>query len=427
MTRDISVRARPALAPPAALLVVAMVLGSGCPRQEQERYEAPTDLAEPADEEPEREIPEHPPVGEAVFHHFDVGQADATLIRAPEGTILIDAGHWQRDDVVPYIRGAGVSEIDVVAISHPHADHLGQVPEVVEAFDVGEVWMSGYEHESATFERAVDAVLEAEGTGYHEPKAGAVEEFGDLIVEVLNPERNPAHVHDNLALRVRYGEFAAVYTGDAEEEHEAGMIAWAKAAGAGEDAVAAADGAEGEAAGEAAEDASGDAPDGPLDALAAQLLQLGHHGSRTSSSSAFLRAVSPEVVVYSAAKDSQYDHPHAEVISRIEELGIDIYGTPTSGTIVVRTNGDGYEIEEQGDALAVADTGGAGTGSADGCIDINRASKEELQELAHTGPARAERIIEERPYESLDGLHRVHGFGESRVADIKAEGLACIE
>jgi competence protein ComEC len=338
-----------------------------------------------------------PPDGEARFLHFDVGQADATLITAPGATVLIDAGDWRQRDMVPHLRDAGVASIDLMILTHPHADHIGQVPAILEAFPVTEVWMSGWAHESQTFERVVTAVL-ASNAGYHEPRAGEVQRLGDLVVEVLHPVEPLRDVHDNLSVRVRFGNFAAIYTGDAEAEHEAEMIA-----------------------------RHAD--------LRAQLLQLGHHGSRTSSSRSFVEAVGPELAIYSAAEDSQYNHPHTEVVSRIQGLGIPLYGTPTSGTIVVTTDGSSYRIDELG---AAAGQGEAGSGAGEGalaatrdekpqdCIDINRAPPEALERIVHTGPARAQQIIELRPFASVADLRRVQGLGEARVRDIKEEGLACV-
>ena len=132
------------------------------------------------------------PDGELVIHHFDVGQADATLIQAPGATILIDAGDYRRSDVVPYLRSAGVSRIDLFILTHPHADHIGQVPQIMAAFPVVEIWMSGWEHTTQTFERAIDAIL-ASDAGYHEPRAGETLEIGSLIIEVINPA--PAFLH----------------------------------------------------------------------------------------------------------------------------------------------------------------------------------------------------------------------------------------
>jgi competence protein ComEC len=246
------------------------------------------------------------PVGSVVLRHWDVGQADATLIESPEGTILIDAGHWEQDDVVGYLEAARVRHIDLLVLTHPHADHIGQVAHVMDAFPVTEVWMSGWQHESATFNRVMDAVTASDAALY-QPRVGDVASYGDLHVEVVNPESPLEDIHDNIAVRIVFRAFSAVYTGDAEAEHEAEMI--------GRDLE-----------------------------LEATVLQLGHHGSRTSSSRAFVEAVDPEVAIYSAARDSQYGHPHTEVVRRFEEYGIPLYGTAEHGTIVITSDGARYDV-----------------------------------------------------------------------------------
>jgi competence protein ComEC len=108
-----------------------------------------------------------------IVHFIDVGQGDATLFAGPDFTILVDAGRHDRNDVVPYLQSVGVESIDLLVGTHPHADHIGQFPEVLNAFPVNEVWMSGDSHTTRTFERALDAIL-ASDTGYHEPRAGEV-------------------------------------------------------------------------------------------------------------------------------------------------------------------------------------------------------------------------------------------------------------
>jgi competence protein ComEC len=99
-----------------------------------------------------------------------VGQGDSTLLAGPDFTILIDAGRHDRNDVVPHLEQIGISAIDLLVGTYPHADHIGQFPQVLQRFPVTEVWMSGDSHTSLTFERALDAIL-ASGAAYHEPRA----------------------------------------------------------------------------------------------------------------------------------------------------------------------------------------------------------------------------------------------------------------
>ena len=255
--------------------------------------------------------------GELEIHFFDVGQADATLLDGPDFNVLVDAGHWQRNDVVPHLRNEGIEELDLMILTHPHADHIGQADIVLEELEVREVWMSGDTHTTQTFGRVVDAI-EASDAGYHEPRAGEVFEVGSLRIEILHPKELTGDLHEgNIAVRALFGDTRVVLTGDSEAREEGLMVRR------------------------------------DLD-LDAQIYQLGHHGSSTSSTREFLEEMNPEVGVYSAAEDSQYGHPHDEVVERFNRMGIDLYGTGEHGTVAIVADADGeYEIETEVDAPLV--------------------------------------------------------------------------
>jgi competence protein ComEC len=246
-------------------------------------------------------------------HFLDVGQGDATLLLAPDAVMLIDTGRHDAEDLVPHLRRLGVERLDVVAVTHPHADHLGQFDLVLDTFEVGEVWWSGATHTTRTFERALAAV-ERSDAAYEEPRAGAETTVGSLHVQVLHPEELVDDPHgDSLVLRVRFGEISFLFTGDAEAAVEERMV---QRFG---------------------------------DGLASTVYQVGHHGSSTSTSPAFLAAVSPTVAVYSAGADNPYGHPHAEVVEELVQAGVDLYGTDVHGTIAVTVprQGTSYEIHPQ--------------------------------------------------------------------------------
>jgi competence protein ComEC len=259
--------------------------------------------------------PDEPTQGELEVHFLDVGQADATLLRHDEVTVLIDTGHWQRSDVIDHLDDLGVEQLDLVVVTHPHADHVGQFDQVLETYDVDEVWWSGSETTTQTFERALDA-LEASDAAYEEPRAGDTTTLGPLEVEVVNPPEDVdlGDLHDaNLAMRITFGELRLLFTGDAEAATEERMV----------------------------EQAGG--------TLAADVLQLGHHGSDTSTTPDLLDAVDPEVAVYSAGTDNTYGHPHAEVLDRLDAAGVTVHGTPEDGTVVVTSDGSSWSVSTEHD------------------------------------------------------------------------------
>lgn len=357
--------------------------------------------------------------GALTVHYIDAGQGDATLLQYKDEeeqyTILYDAGDWLGSEVVPYLEKEGVDEIDIAIISHPHADHIGQLKRVVENFSVGEVWMSGNSASSDVFTEAMEAVDNSDAS-YEEPSTGDIFDVGPLVLTVLHPDQLSGDLNeDSLSIHFQFGETAFLFTGDAYKENEQEMIA----------------------------------TDLPIEA---NVLQLGHHGSDTSSSSSFIDAVQPEIAVYSAGEDNSYGHPHEEVVSLFEEKGIPLYGTDKDGTIVITSDGETVEVEsdeEPEEALHKPETNVENDNdngeneqpdekeqatesdkddqneSTEGCIDINSASESELTNIKHIGEVRAQDIINMRPFDSVDDLIQVNGIGDKTLEDIKAENKAC--
>jgi beta-lactamase superfamily II metal-dependent hydrolase len=254
-----------------------------------------------------------PPGAELTIRVLDVGQGDALLVSHPDVTVLIDTGRFDRSDVVPLLRQLGVTRIDLLVVTHPHADHIGQFAEVLQAFPVAEVWWSGATATSRTFERAV-AALETSDARYEEPRAGDATTIGPLGFQVLHPGRGDSlrDLNDSsIALRITYGSFRMVTTGDAERAAEARMLARSR------------------------------------DLLTADVLRLGHHGSATSTTSEFLAAVSPSVAVYSAGAGNSYGHPHPDIVGRVTGSGIALYGTDTHGTVTIVTDGATFDVRTE--------------------------------------------------------------------------------
>lgn len=322
-------------------------------------------------------------------YFLDVGQGDSILLKGPDFTILIDTGRHDRDDVVPYLQKYGVTSIDLLIGTHPHADHIGQFAQVLQTFPVTEVWMSGDANTTKNFEEAIDAIA-ASGAAYYEPRAGEVYQIGSAHIQVLNPDELTGEYNEgSVSLRLAFGDIAFMFTGDAEAVTERAIL-------------------------ERGYD------------LHAQILKLGHHGSNTSSSPAFLEAVRPEVAIWSAGPDNTYGHPSPEVIKRLQEMGVTVLGTAINSTITVITDGKTYRIEASGPINAAPTSTPRAPGCAPGQIDINTAPLEELEQITQVGPARARQIIRLRPFTSVDDLTRATGIGEGVLAEIKAQGLACV-
>ena len=328
------------------------------------------------------------------IYYFDVGQAESTLLKGPGFTILIDGGDRGKNDVIEHLQRLDVETIDLFVITHPHADHIGQATKVMKNFEVREVWMSGYEHTTLLFEELLDAIL-ASNADYWEPRAGETFPFGELKLEVLNPTASWRDLHDsNIVIRAIYGDLAFLFTGDVERRTEQNIV-------------------------------------GQELPLKSQVLQLGHHGSQTSSSLDFLVAASPDVAIYSAGINNPFCHPHEEVVLRLMILEIPLYGTDRNGTIVAQTDGISYRIfRETGDPLQETGRQHTNCPEENGRVELNTASFGDLQRIMHIGPARAQEIIDLRediPFRCVDDLKWVSGLGPQRIKEIKQQGLAYIK
>lgn len=331
-------------------------------------------------------------------HFLDVGQGDSTLIQGPDFALLIDAGRHNADDVVPHLERLGVTRLDLLIGTHPHADHIGQIDRVLARFPVDEVWMSGDEATTATYERILDA-LAASDAGYHEPRAGEVYDIGSAVVQVIHPVELSGSLDDNsISLRIVYGNVAFIFTGDAGVRAEQAMIDRGEP-------------------------------------LAAQVLQLGHHGSRTSSGQPFLEAVAPQIAIWSAGAGNSFGHPHPEVVDRLACLEITVFGTADHGTISIYTEGTHLRVEAdlpdgtRGSPTPVplsCSTQPTNAACGPGQIDINQASIAELQEIVHIGPERAQMLIALRPYSTAEEMNRIPGIGPGLLGAIIEQGRACV-
>lgn len=333
---------------------------------------------------------------------LDVGQGDATLLTHDEVTVLVDAGRHNRTDVLEHLADRGIGEIDVLLLTHPHADHIGQADRIVTDLEVGEVWASPATHTTLTYERLLDAI-EDTGVVYEEPAAGQATDLGPLQVDVVGPDEHAdlRNLHDaGLSVRVSFGEHAWLFTGDAEAATEARYVEHHR------------------------------------ELLDVDVYQAGHHGSSTSSTEALLEATGPDIAVYSAGAGNSYGHPHAEVLDRLDGRGIDVYGTDVHGTVNTSSTGSGQievSTDRDGDPAPGGDGGAPSHDNgpehdeaAEDCVDLNEASADELERIVHIGTERAAQIVEGRPWETVGQLDRIDGIGPARLDDIRSEALACV-
>lgn len=243
-------------------------------------------------------------------HFLDVGQGDCILVQFPGGqNMLVDAGkNDSAGAIVNYLKKAGVSKLDFVVGTHPHEDHIGSLDVVVKTFAIGEVFMPKVTTNTKTF-RDVLAAVKDKGLKITTAKAGVnILRTDNLSVDIIAPHGTQYESLNNYSavVKITYGQVSFLLTGDAEEQSEAEMLASSVAS------------------------------------LKADVLKVGHHGSKTSTSTPFLKAVAPKYAVISLAADNEYHYPHKVTLDKLRKAGVKILRTDEKGTIVFST--DGKEI-----------------------------------------------------------------------------------
>jgi beta-lactamase superfamily II metal-dependent hydrolase len=268
--------------------------------------------------------------GRLQIYALDVGQGDSELIITPEGkSVLIDAGTPQAaDEVVAALRKRDVRSLDLAVATHPHADHIGGMTSVIENFGVKNFLDSGRKYPSKEYLRMLNA-LDKKGIKVIDAKKGMKFDLDSgVALEVLNPQGNNQWIEEvrrggsvenanSVVLRLSYGNFSMLFTGDAETETEDLMMK------------------------------SGVT-------LRAQVLKVGHHGSRYATSSRFLEAVAPEDAVISVGAGNRYGHPAQQTLDRLRKAGVKVYRTDLNGEIAIVTDGNTFEIHPARQSIQVA-------------------------------------------------------------------------
>ena len=251
---------------------------------------------------------DHVTVGEMFIDFVDVGQGDCTLIRTADAVILVDAGEaGTADTVVSYLKEKGIKNIDCCIATHPHSDHIGALYRIFEEFSVDTVLLPDIPDEliptTSTYEKFLDGLENVKNI----IPAGAGDDFdfGSLNIDVLGPVKEYDDLnHMSLVSKVSFGNTSVMLTGDTETPAETDMLKKRN-----------------------------------VD-YSADILKVGHHGSKTSTSEKWLKAVNPHFAVVSCGLDNDYGHPHKSIVNRLENFGVEYYRTDLEGHILFKSDGN---------------------------------------------------------------------------------------
>lgn len=243
---------------------------------------------------------------------IDVDHGDSILVEFPNSEVmLIDAGSSDKGyKVYKYLKSRKIKSIDILVASHPHEDHIGGMPYLLNKFPIGEIWDSGYEHGSKKQMQFL-GIIEKKNIPFITPRAGFKKEIGEVQIEVLSPSeplitKTSSDANNNsIVLYLSFGKIGFLLMADLQNEGRARIKKW---------------------------------PD-------CTVLKVAHHGSKDGIDKIFLHAVSPEIAVISYGKDNGYGHPHPDTLKLLEDSGCILKSTALNGTIIISTDGETWSLK----------------------------------------------------------------------------------
>ncbi len=248
-----------------------------------------------------------------VVNFLDVGQGDSEFIQLPNGKcMLIDASTAEYgEEISDKISSLGYEKIDYLVATHPHADHIGGMIEIVNDFEIGEVYMPRAQTDTKTYENLLTAMSDKELSVTAAAAGKLVFSEGDLMVELLAPVSEKYDDLNNYSAVVKldYGNNSFLFMGDAEEVSEREILNSL-----------------------------------PKEQLKADVVKVGHHGSSSSSCEDFVYAVSPDYAVFEVGAGNSYGHPHSESLERWQRVGAEILRTDLQGDISVVSDGNDLTV-----------------------------------------------------------------------------------
>ena len=242
------------------------------------------------------------------IYFFDVGQADSILIKENDYAMLIDGGNKNDgENLVNYLKNEiKLNDIDVVIGTHPHEDHIGGLTDVIETFDIGNIYLPNATTTTKIFEHLLNSI-ENKNYKITIPKINEEIKLNNMIFKVIYTGTDETDLNNtSIILKLNYGKTKYLFTGDATNITEEKIL---------------------------------------NKDITSDVLKVGHHGSNYSTTEEFLNRVNPKYAIIQVGKDNKYNHPTKETLKKLNERSIKIYRTDKNGTIKLTSDGTDIEIE----------------------------------------------------------------------------------